>query len=163
MNNSKLDNKVLKNLEENGIEFQVFECEDDFADTYAFCEKYGFSLSQSANTIVVASKSDPIKFAACVALATTKLDVNKKVCQLMEVKRASFATQEQTIDKTNMKIGGVTVFGISNIPLYIDSKVFDNKQIVMGGGNRTSKVLLNPQELRKLPNALVIENLAITK
>lgn len=163
MNDAKLDEKVLKSLEENGIEFQVFECEEDFADTYAFCEKYGFSLSQSANTIIIVGKGEPIKYAACVALATTKLDVNKKVCQLLEVKKASFASFEQTAEKTNMKIGGVTIFGIENMPIFVDSMVMDNKQIVMGGGNRSTKVLLDPKELAKLPNLQVVENLAIPK
>lgn len=163
MNTSILDENVRKSLVENGIEFQVFECDEAFADTYSFCEKYGFLLSQSANTIIIASKGETIKYAACVALATAKLDVNKKICQLLEVKKASFASFEQTVEKTNMKIGGVTIFGIENMPIFVDSKVMENEQIVMGGGNRSSKVLLNPLELKKLPNLQVIENLALPK
>jgi prolyl-tRNA editing enzyme YbaK/EbsC (Cys-tRNA(Pro) deacylase) len=34
------------------------------------------------------------------------------------------------------------------------------REVVMGGGNRTSKLLLDPQELMKLPNAQVIDGLA---
>ncbi len=162
-NIDKLDPQVAKILVDNNIIFKVFECEDSFADTYAFCEKYGFSLSQSANTIIIAGKAEETKFAACVALATTKLDVNKKVCQMLEVKKASFASQDQTIELTGMQIGGVTIFGIQNMPIYIDSKVLENEEIVLGGGNRSSKVLLNPQELKKLPNVQIVEGLAIPK
>lgn len=158
-----LDPQVLDSLRKNNIEFRVVECDEGFADTYAFCERYGFSLSQSANTIIVAGKTEQIKYCACVALATTKLDVNKKVCQLLGVKKASFATQEQTMKETGMKIGGVTVFGIENMPVFVDSKVMDNRQIVMGGGNRVSKVLLDPKELVKLPNVQIVEELAIVK
>ncbi len=31
---------------------------------------------------------------------------------------------------------------------------------MMGGGNRSSKLLLNPSELIKLPNVVVVEGLA---
>jgi prolyl-tRNA editing enzyme YbaK/EbsC (Cys-tRNA(Pro) deacylase) len=159
----KLHPKILESLKKNKITFRVFECDPDFADTYVFCEEYGFSLNQSANTIIIAGKSDPIRFACCVALANTKLDVNKKVCELLEIKRASFASSEQTKDLTGMEIGGVTIFGINDIPIYIDSKVLEQKEIVMGGGNRSSKVLLNPKELIKVPGAEIIEHLAVPK
>jgi prolyl-tRNA editing enzyme YbaK/EbsC (Cys-tRNA(Pro) deacylase) len=35
--------------------------------------------------------------------------------------------------------------------------------VIAGGGNRSTKVLLNPNEYLKLPNAQVIEGLAIPK
>ena len=73
------------------------KCDPELADTTAFCEHYGFTLDQSANTIVVASKkTEPTKYAICVGLATTSLDVNKKVTALLGVKRASFADAETT-------------------------------------------------------------------
>jgi prolyl-tRNA editing enzyme YbaK/EbsC (Cys-tRNA(Pro) deacylase) len=34
---------------------------------------------------------------------------------------------------------------------------------VLGGGNRSTKVILNPQELKKLAGAKVIEGLGILK
>jgi len=158
-----LDPKVLFFLKKYNIKFEVLECDPDFADTYKFCEKYGFSLSQSANTIIVAGKSDPIKFAVCLALASTKLDVNHKACEVLKIKRASFATPDQTNELTGMQIGGVTVFGIENLPILIDNEILVNEKIVMGGGNRSSKVLVDPQELKKIPNIQFIQNLAIPK
>lgn len=159
---NKLDPKVLKSLKDNSIIFKVFECDEQLADTYAFCEKYGFSLSQSANTIIIAGKSEPIKYAACVALATTKLDVNNKVCALLGVKRASFAPFDHTPSITGMMVGGVTIFGL-NMPIYIDTKVLECDEIVMGGGNRSAKVLINPYELKKMPSAQFVESLALPK
>jgi len=35
--------------------------------------------------------------------------------------------------------------------------------VVMGGGNRSSKLLLNPNELTKLLNVVVVEGLAKPK
>lgn len=161
--NEQLDKKVLDVLEQYSIEYTVFQCDPELADTYAFCEKYGFSLSQSANTIIVASKTEPITYSCCVVLANTKLDVNKKVAELMGIKRLSFATAEQTVALTGMMIGGVVAIGVINMPIYIDSAVFKNEEIVMGGGNRSTKLLLNPEQLKKLPHVQIVENLAKPK
>ncbi|MBF8290227.1 MAG: hypothetical protein HW391_1195 [Chloroflexi bacterium] len=60
-------------------EHELFPCDPALADTAAFCAAYGFSPGDSANTIVVVGKSDPPVYAACVALATHRLDVNHRV------------------------------------------------------------------------------------
>ncbi len=144
-----------------GVTYDVLACDPSLADTAVFCEHYNFKPSQAANTILVASrKIEPTKYVVCVVLATTRLDVNKKVCQIMGVKRASFADGETTKQLTNMEIGGVTAVGIENLPIYVDSAVMGQKQVVMGGGNRSSKLLLDPAELKKLPNATVVSGLA---
>ena len=140
------------------------DCDPNLADTAAFCEAYGFTAEQSANTIIVASKKvEPVQYAVCVVLATTRLDVNKKVCELMGIKKASFADGETTVQLTGMMIGGVTAVGIADLPIYVDSHVMQQPKVVMGGGNRSTKLILNPQELTKLPNAQVVENLAQPK
>lgn len=159
-----LDPRVLAVLKEHGLQYKVLECNPELADTTAFCEHYGFKLDQSANTIVVASrKVEPVQYAACVVLAATRLDVNKKVCRLMEIKRASFADGETTKELTGMMIGGVTAIGITDMPIYIDSGVMEQTEVIMGGGNRSSKVLLDPAELTKLPNVQIIRDLALEK
>lgn len=143
------------------IAHSVLECLPELADTAAFCEHYHVALEQAANTILVASrKVEPTRYAVCVVLATTRLDVNQKVCELLGVKKASFADAETTMQRTGMLIGGVTAIGITEIPVYIDSAVMQSEQVVMGGGNRSSKLLLDPHELLKLPNVAVIEGLA---
>ncbi len=153
--------KVRSSLDNYSIVHGVMECDPNFADTADFCSKYGIKPQHSANTIIVASKGNPVQFAACVILATTRLDVNKAVCELMGVKRASFARGDQVARLTGMKIGGVTVFGLPDyISIYIDSKVMDQSEVIMGGGNRTSKVRLDPRELSKLPNTIVHQGLA---
>ena len=160
---ASLHSSVETCLIDTGIRFKIFTCDPELADTAAFCAHYGFALGQSANAIIVASKSEPIKFACCLVLANCKLDVNKRLCQLLEVKKASFATAEQTLELTGMQIGGVTPFGLEKMPIYVDAAVLVNSEIVVGGGNRSTKVLLHPEELKKLPNVEIIEGLAIPK
>ena len=66
------------------------------ADTAVFCETYGYALDDSANTIVVAGKSNPPTYVACVVLATTRLDVNRVVRRRLGVSKASFGSADAT-------------------------------------------------------------------
>ena len=153
--------QVAKTIEANKLIFEELACDPNFADTAAFNEKYGFTPEQSANTIIVASKKiEPSQYVACVVLASTRLDVNKAVTKLMGIKKASFADAETTKQLTGMEIGGVTAIGINDLPIYVDSAVMNANEVVMGGGNRTSKVIIQPKELLKLPNIQVVDDLA---
>ena len=60
-------------------EHELFPCDPALADTAAFCAAYGFDPADSANTIVVVGKGTPPVYAACVVLATHRLDVNRAV------------------------------------------------------------------------------------
>lgn len=155
---------VQQTLKDNKITYRILECDPGLADTATFCEHYNIPIEQAANTIVVMSrKVEPTKYVVCVVPGTHRLDVNKAVCKLMGVKKASFADSETTERLTGMMIGGVTVFGISDLPVYIDSAVMEQPEVVMGGGNRSSKVVLDPAELKKLPNTEIIRELAKPK
>ncbi|NVM97989.1 YbaK/EbsC family protein [Arthrobacter sp. SDTb3-6] len=144
-----------------GIAHEVLPCADELSDTAVFCAHYNVALGQAANTIVVTSrKVEPSVQAVCVVLGTTRLDVNRKVKELLGVKRASFADAELTVECTGMAIGGVTPFGISGMPIYVDSAVLEQPEVIMGGGNRTSKLRLAPDGLTRLPGVVVVEGLA---
>lgn len=144
-----------------GLDCERLECDPAFADTAAFCARYGIDPGDSANAIVVASKKKPKKYVACLLLANSRLDVNRVVCRLMGVKRASFASADETRALTGQLIGGVTILGWPEpLPLYIDARVMTRERIVVGGGSRHSKLRLVPAELHKLPTAQVIDGLA---
>lgn len=158
---SILSENVAKTAKEYGLVIDELECDPDFADTAAFNEKYGFAANDGANTILVVSrKVEPAKYAVCVVLASTRLDVNKKVTQLLGVKRASFADGETTKQLTGMEIGGVTAISITDYPVFVDEAVMGRPKVVMGGGNRTSKAVIDPNELLKLPGVQVVSDLA---
>jgi prolyl-tRNA editing enzyme YbaK/EbsC (Cys-tRNA(Pro) deacylase) len=159
---SKLLEKVSTALD--GLEYRELDCDPTLADTAQFCEAYGFALDQSANAIIVASKGDDPKYCCCVVLATTRLDVNKVVCKLLGVRKASFASADQTKELTGMEIGGVTAFGLSdNLPIYVDAAVMAQKEVIMGGGNRSSKLILDPKQLQHIQRVQVVEGLAKAK
>jgi prolyl-tRNA editing enzyme YbaK/EbsC (Cys-tRNA(Pro) deacylase) len=152
---------VAESLAAHAISHDVLACSPELADTAEFCEHYGFTLSEAANTILVSSRTvDPPRYAVCVVLGTTRLDVNRRVRALLEVKRASFADAETTSALTGMLVGGVTAPGIRGLPIYVDRAVMDTPRVVMGGGNRSSKIVLAPAELLKLPGVEVVDGLA---
>lgn len=151
-------------LESLGIDFEVMECDPALADTAAFVEAYGVPLERSANTIVVASKGAQPTYVACVVLATTSLDVNRAVRHEMGVRKASFAAADPVRALTGMEIGGVTPFGLpADLPILVDARVMAAPWIVLGGGNRSSKLRLAPEALRMLPWVRVIEGLAFVR
>jgi prolyl-tRNA editing enzyme YbaK/EbsC (Cys-tRNA(Pro) deacylase) len=153
---SLLDPRVRKSLDESGIQYEVLECAPELADTAEFCAHYGIEPTEACNAIVVALKTDPRRYVACLVRSDTRLDVNKRVSALVGVKRLSFASAEETKELTGQMIGGVSIAGLpADMPLYIDEKVMEQPRVIIGGGNRTSKARLAPQELLKLPNALV--------
>ncbi len=161
MDEMKMEARVRDSLDSLGVSYDVLRCEPELADTAKFCAHYGFALEDSANAILVASKKEPRQYALCLVLATTRLDVNHTVRQLMGVKRLSFATAEETVAVTGMLVGGVTPFGLpGEIPIYADRAVMERSRIVLGGGSRSCKIRCEPSELERLARVEIIDGLA---
>lgn len=155
---------VRRRLHQIDARFEVMSCDPDLADTAAFVEAYGVPLDQSANTIVVASRGAEPAYVACVVLASTSLDVNRAVRREMGVRKASFAGADPVRALTGMEIGGVTPFGLPDgLPILVDARVMDPEWIVLGGGNRSSKLKLAPDLLRRLPAVRVLDGLAFIR
>ena len=145
-----------------GVPFELIPCDPEYADTAAFCAQYGYPVERAANTLVVASKKEPKQFAACVVLATTRLDVNHAVRDLLGSAKCSFASADEMKALTGMTVGGVTVFGLPDgLPLYIDSRVVDLDWIILGTGGRNGKVRIAPEVFRRMSAAKVVEGLAM--
>jgi prolyl-tRNA editing enzyme YbaK/EbsC (Cys-tRNA(Pro) deacylase) len=153
---------VRNHLNHLGPTYQIVPCDPDKADTSEFCAAYGYALEDSANTIIVVGKSDPPRYAACVVLATTRLDVNRAVRSRLGTRKASFADADQTRALTGMSIGGVTPFGLpADLPIWVDARVMTRPRIILGGGSRACKVLGPPTLLTALPSVEVVADLAV--
>ena len=152
---------VVACLEELGVEYEVVECDPDFADTARFCERYDYPMESSANAICVIGKSAERPMACCVVLASMRLDVNGVVRRRLGTRKASFADATATTERTGMMIGGVTPFGLlAGLPVWIDAQVMECDQVIVGGGSRDCKVLCPPASLLAIEGAEVVENLA---
>ena len=143
------------------LPYDALPCDPAFADTAAFCERYGVAPEDSANTIVVAGKAEPRRYAACVVLATTRLDVNGMVRRRLGVRKASFASAEETRELTGMSIGGVTPLALDGrLPIWVDGRVMTRETIVLGGGSRSLKIRVAPRLFEHMPAAEIVPDLA---
>ena len=148
-------------LEQTDQPFEVLPCKPELADTAVFCDHYGVALENSANAILVRSKTGDKKFVVCVLLATDRLNTNHTVRKKMGARKVSFASADETREITGMEIGGVTPLCLPDeMPIWIDEAVMQCEYVVLGGGNRSSKLKLDPQVLLLQPAAEVVAALA---
>ena len=148
-------------LEGSGLAFEVWPCDDSLADTAAFCAHYDVPAEKSVNAILVRSKSAPDDMALCMVPATHRLDVNKVVRKKLGAKKASFASPEDTRMITGMEIGGVTPIGVpAGVPVWVEASVMTLDYIILGGGNRTSKLKVPPAIFHQIEGCEIVEDLA---
>ena len=156
----RIEQRVLASLAEAGVAHTTMDVDPALADTAAFCDHYGVALEDSANCIVVASRDDPARLAACVVLAPDRLDVNRTVRRRLGARKASFAPADLTQQVTGMTMGGVTPFGLpADLPLWVDAAVMARPTVVVGGGSRSLKVRVAPAALVAVGGE-VVEGLA---
>ncbi|MDH3693389.1 MAG: hypothetical protein OER96_02315 [Gammaproteobacteria bacterium] len=154
--------RVKAALEATGVEYEMFPCDPELADTAMFCEHYGYAPEVSANTILIKAKSGGERYVVCVVLAHTRLDVNKTVRKKIESRRVSFASAEETKTLTGMEIGGVTPLAIpEDLPIWVDDRVMQCEYIILGGGSRDCKVKVSPKLFEKLLSSEVVPGLAL--
>ncbi|MEX0592941.1 MAG: YbaK/EbsC family protein [Nitriliruptoraceae bacterium] len=159
--NRLIEQQVLAAVSATGQPFDVIDVDPSLADTAEFCAHYGYPLNTSGNCILVASRDDEPVMAACLALATTKLDVNKRVRKLLGVRKLSFAPADLTKRVTGMEIGGVTPFSLpTELPIWVDARIADLDRVIVGGGSRSIKLSVPPSALSAI-GADFIDDLAV--
>jgi prolyl-tRNA editing enzyme YbaK/EbsC (Cys-tRNA(Pro) deacylase) len=156
-----IEQRVVDHLGDLGARYEILDCDPALADTAAFCEHYGYGMDVSANAIVIASRRPLGKACVCLGLATTRLDVNRRVKGLLGVSKLSFASPEATVEATGMEIGGVTPFGLpEGLPIYVDGRIPQLERCIVGGGSRSIKLLIDPEVFVRMPGVEVVEGLA---
>lgn len=141
----------------------AFAIDPALADTAALMEAYDLPADASANCVVVAgTRGEDERIAACVVLASTRADVNKRVRKLLDVRKASFLSMDRAVEESGMEYGGIGPIGLPDSwRLLIDSRVIDQDEVIIGSGVRGSKILLPGAALAELAGAEVIEDLAV--
>lgn len=155
------EQKIQSILDGFNIPYEVLSCDPELADTAVFCEHYGYSLAQSVNTLLIKAKSGGVRYVACVLLGSTRLDVNHTVRKRLGVRRLSFATGDETRELTGMELGGVTPVALpETLTLWVDAAIMQCDYIILGGGNRSSKIKISPELFLQTPNTEIVEGLA---
>lgn len=139
-------------------EAEVAEIDPELADTAAFCERYGVALEASANCVIVAAKrGGETRYAACMVLATMRVDVNGVVRKHLDARKASFAPMDQAVELTGMEYGGITPIGLpDDWPVLVDVNVAALDWAVIGSGVRRSKLAVSGAALAGLKGAEVL-------
>ncbi|MFB6960109.1 YbaK/EbsC family protein [Streptomyces sp. NPDC056309] len=140
------------------------ETDPEWADTAVFVEHYGRDLLEtSANCVVVAGRrGGETRLAACLALSTTRVDVNGVVRRQLDARKASFAPMEVATGETGMEYGGITPIGLpAGWPLLVDSRVVDLPYVLVGSGRRRGKLLVPGKAFAQLPGAVVLDGLGV--
>lgn len=137
---------------------RVTAIDPTLADTAAFCEAYDVSPGASANCVVVSGRrGERTTFAAVMVLATDRADVNRVVRKELDVRKISFADHEEAQGLTGMRQGGITPVGLpADWPILIDEAVVAAGPVVIGGGVREAKILIDGADLATLPGARVL-------
>ena len=154
---------ALRDLGEDAARVQVAPIEAELADTAAFCLAYDVPLDASANCVVVAGRrGGETRTAACLVLATTRADVNGLVRRHLDVRKVSFAPQDDAVAQTGMQYGGITPIGLPPTwPVLLDAAVAQHPGVVVGSGLRSSKLLVPGDVLAALPTAEVLDGLGV--
>ena len=141
---------------------EVAPIDPTLADTAAFCAAYGVAPEVSANCVIIAgTRGELTRYAACLVLATTRLDVNGMVRKLLDARKASFAPMDDAVAFSGMEYGGITPVGLPpEWALYLDARVAALPSAIVGSGIRGSKLQAPGEVLAALPGAVVIDGLA---
>ncbi|WP_309130217.1 YbaK/EbsC family protein [Brevibacterium sp.] len=140
----------------------VFAIDPVIADTAALLDATGLGPETSANCVLVAgARGGEERVAACLVLAHTRADVNKRVKKLLDVRKASFLPMERAVVDSGMEYGGIGPIGLpTHYRVLIDSRIVEADDVIIGSGIRGSKLILAGQALASLPGAEVIDGLA---
>lgn len=148
-------------------EVGVVEIDPDLADTAALTAAYDLPLEASGNCVVVGGRRDgQERVAACVVRADTRADVNNLVKRRLDVRKASFLSMDDAVERTGMEYGGITPVGLPGVlsgdwRLLVDESLTAQPLVVVGSGLRRSKLLLPGAALAALPHAEVVPGLGV--
>jgi prolyl-tRNA editing enzyme YbaK/EbsC (Cys-tRNA(Pro) deacylase) len=153
-----LEAHVLEVARKLDPEVEAIWIDPDLADTAAFCQRYGYSLEESGNCILVRSKTGELRYTACLVQATRQLDLNRHARLLVGARKASFAGSDESIERTRMVPGGITPIGLpDDLPVFIDAPIVALDRVIVGGGSRRLKLRLRPKSFEALAHVTVVD------
>jgi prolyl-tRNA editing enzyme YbaK/EbsC (Cys-tRNA(Pro) deacylase) len=141
----------------------VVEIDPALSDTAASQDSYRLPPDSLANCVVVGGKREGMeRLAACVVLFTTRADVNGIVRRRLDVRKASFLSMDDAVERTGMEYGGINPIGLpTGWPILIDRRVAETEVVLIGSGVRGSKLLLPGSLLAGLPGAEILDGLGV--
>ena len=104
------------------------------------------------------AKTGPQRYAACVIQATRRLDLNRRSRLVVDARKASFASADESIARTGMLPGGITPIGLpDDVRVFVDTPIMALERVIVGGGGRRLKLRIRPAALGQLPTLTVAD------
>jgi prolyl-tRNA editing enzyme YbaK/EbsC (Cys-tRNA(Pro) deacylase) len=140
---------------------RVAEIDPTFAGGIDFCTRYGFSLKEAGNSIIIeARRGVKIQRAACLVPPDTRADLNGLARRHLNARQVSLLSHDQAISQTGMEYGSITVIGLpSTWPVLIDSSLTGVEQLVIGSGRLRAKLCLPGCALVEMTRGIKIDAL----
>jgi prolyl-tRNA editing enzyme YbaK/EbsC (Cys-tRNA(Pro) deacylase) len=147
----------------NNPEIMVAEIDPQYMNGTTLFEHYGGSPEDGANCVVVRGKRGEIRTTAAILVPVGyRADINGIVCEKLDAKKVSMAPLEEVLQETEMEYGSITPVGLPDAyKILIDSRLMEKESIIVGGGKQISKLRVPTAYFKTLPNAEVVENLAV--
>ena len=142
---------IISFLKSNAVEFTALEHEAVLTSEDA-AKVRNTSLSQGAKAMVMYAEGKPMML---VLPGNRKVDI-KLFKNNHAFKEFRMATPGEVEQVTGVKIGAVPPFGnLFKIPLYVDSTLGKNEQIVFNAGSHTQSIIMKYDDFVKIANPQV--------
>lgn len=132
-----------------------------YADGQLLHEKYETPLEWELNCIVLEGRrGDLSRYAAVLLPYGKRVSTGSVMRQLLDAKKVSFADLSYVVEKTGMEFGSITPLGLpEDWKILIDSRVFEEETVIIGGGKVSAKVVLPSVMLKQLRNVVISDGL----
>ena len=154
----------IKNLynEDEQKQFYVAEINPEYMDGIKLCEHYNIDIKAGVNCLICECKrGDNKSYAALLVPTGCKYNMSSTVRKHTNSRMVSVSPLDYVLKATGMEYGSINPIGLpEEWKIFVDSKVFENDQIICGSGLQKSKILLPSKFLLKLKNVEILENLA---
>lgn len=150
---------AMRILDRNKINYtlNMYTC-DDFIDGVHVADQLGQSYDQSFKTLVTVGKSK--NYYVFVLPIAEELDM-KKAAKAVSEKSVEMLHVKDINSVTGYVRGGCTPIGMKKqYKTVIHSSVLEHQEVIISGGKIGAQIILAPQDLIKVTNALVVDIIA---
>ena len=142
--------KTERLLEQLDISGEVFEHPSvDGSHSADVAKALGYPKDHILKCLILKSKKK--EYLSALIISSERLDI-KRLEELSEMRKLSFASKEEVKVLTGFEAGGVPPFAVlEKMPLYVDAHVLVKPYVIGSGGTPYHGLKFDPQILNTLP------------
>jgi len=151
--------EIKDTIDQSGYEYHYFEHEPVRTSEEAAVLHPDYTLSQGAKALLIRAKKNGENFFVQVVVpGDVTFDV-KKLKDILDAKKISFATKPEADNITKgIEFGGIPPFGnLFGIPVYVDKALFKNDKIIFNCGDRRASIGMSAVDWAQIVQPIVID------